>query len=587
MNEQIIIPKEKVILIDPLILSENSSRILRLMLEQHKDMTVFQRGNGMSDLRYKIYLPHPGRHGKRSKRYVVLARDLVRREGGVMPGTGGACPRYSVLSCGGSECLGSGHFSGVYRIAGTLTGDDHGGMRLKTHKRRVIKIQRHDKHWPWQAALREWELIAPLPHLSAKNISFDICPDGIVKSYLVMKECAGHELFSVIKEDMNNNYRCIQLAARMRISRNLLRALKEQVHDYGLVHRDIKPENIFFNPDTFEVNIIDYGLSCHAAYNDHKYPGSAIWAAPEVYTRAHALTHWTDIYSMALILSVLWGGQPRNPDSHFEQIRLQVGMETATLPRFCIRGLDINHYVSIVQLLENMMRDEPASRSSLQQGIELFDQMELELRLAGRPREERRQMAAAHAAANEARRRLHALDRRKKNNPLSRMEHIICAAVETIADSPCALAEFIDTLEIDVLKAAPARSKAALQLQVRDIINAFAWQAERLLDLNENVLGDYIKLDELAMTEAKYLAAKRELEGWLNDAKHVLDKLIKPKRRLILDDIAALNERIGRVLPDLETRRMQYLRSGGLFARKQSCQPALRNTGRHRYSAGA
>lgn len=59
---------------------------------------------------------------------------------------------------------------------------------------------------------------------------------------------------------------------------NILHAM-DRLHKLGIGHGDLKPENILINPKTYEIQIIDFGISC---MSDCKVSGTLLYDSPEI-----------------------------------------------------------------------------------------------------------------------------------------------------------------------------------------------------------------------------------------------------------------------------------------------------------------
>ncbi len=67
---------------------------------------------------------------------------------------------------------------------------------------------------------------------------------------------------------------------------NILMGIKD-CHDNQIIHRDIKPQNIIIDVHTFQIKIIDFGLSLHLSSKNSqcnlKKCGTIGYMAPEVF----------------------------------------------------------------------------------------------------------------------------------------------------------------------------------------------------------------------------------------------------------------------------------------------------------------
>lgn len=140
-----------------------------------------------------------------------------------------------------------------------------------------------------------------------KKIQTEKSKRGPVETFLTMRKFKGNSLAHILKSgDLTSDQ-------RFKLTIALLKALKEQVHDVGIVHRDIKPENIIVDLETMEVNIIDFGLSLSPkelkkirATARVAPAGSPQYVAPEILDNKKP-DEKADIYSLGRLLTQLWG----------------------------------------------------------------------------------------------------------------------------------------------------------------------------------------------------------------------------------------------------------------------------------------
>lgn len=59
---------------------------------------------------------------------------------------------------------------------------------------------------------------------------------------------------------------------------NILHAI-DRLHNLGIGHGDLKPENILINPKTYDIQLIDFGISC---MSDCKVSGTLLYDSPEI-----------------------------------------------------------------------------------------------------------------------------------------------------------------------------------------------------------------------------------------------------------------------------------------------------------------
>jgi serine/threonine protein kinase len=76
----------------------------------------------------------------------------------------------------------------------------------------------------------------------------------------------------------DTKYTPLSHSVLFKIMHNILKAM-HHLHDLNIGHGDIKPENILINEDTYEVQIIDFGLSCT---QNCPVAGTIIYDSPEI-----------------------------------------------------------------------------------------------------------------------------------------------------------------------------------------------------------------------------------------------------------------------------------------------------------------
>jgi serine/threonine protein kinase len=80
------------------------------------------------------------------------------------------------------------------------------------------------------------------------------------------------------KIEDDTKYTPLSHKALFKIMHNILTAM-HHLHQLNIGHGDIKPENILINEDTYEIQIIDFGLSCT---KDCQTAGTIIYDSPEI-----------------------------------------------------------------------------------------------------------------------------------------------------------------------------------------------------------------------------------------------------------------------------------------------------------------
>lgn len=94
-----------------------------------------------------------------------------------------------------------------------------------------------------------------------------------------MEHCKGVDLCKYILEDKND----LTEEQTKKVMRDLMSAMN-YVHANKICHRDIKLENIIMNTETYEVKIIDFGLTYKFDKNQKqtKKVGSQYYLSPSI-----------------------------------------------------------------------------------------------------------------------------------------------------------------------------------------------------------------------------------------------------------------------------------------------------------------
>lgn len=271
--------------INPHNMPPRQQHILSEFIKQNPHQTIIKKNtnynihfaklNNIVNVKIKFSLTH-----------TVLKRERVARN----PEKVGV--RFEIKS---NEILGKGRFGTVYKTH-TLVLDEDKNIFSSTTKQkpRIVKIQKS------KAGRNESVLNEKVPHLRSKKIIFNGEKKGDnFYTAAVAAQMPGKNLTDILKTEKLTTEKKLQLFLA------LLKAVKVQVHENGLVHRDIKPDNImvYFKPGSYipEVNIIDFGLAKLKEENDIGiYCGSFFYMAPEVMQRRGS-SPASDLYSLSKI----------------------------------------------------------------------------------------------------------------------------------------------------------------------------------------------------------------------------------------------------------------------------------------------
>ena len=144
--------------------------------------------------------------------------------------------------------------------------------------------------------------------------------DGVVKTlgfehlgkraFLVLEDIAGESVAKLIEQRQEKlpQEQCLRLGIRIA---NIL----DQIHAKKIIHKDINPTNIIWNPETDQVQFIDFGISTELS-REIKTPvspeimeGTLTHISPEQTGRMNrAADYRTDLYSLGVTLYELFTG---------------------------------------------------------------------------------------------------------------------------------------------------------------------------------------------------------------------------------------------------------------------------------------
>lgn len=280
--------------IDPVAMTADENRYLgRLLLQIHAESGEVYFPAGISTHQIARYGADPVR--------LNLRRPILIRARENNPDQ----LRFEVI---GDE-IGAGGFSHVYKIIQTLIPQADGSLTSK-NKRRVVKVQveppKASKAIENVTAKKEYRQASQIQHLHVKHPVYSNRAKQKI-SYMIGGYMFGCSLERFLTQDSKSGH--FSLEDRLRLSVELIRALREQVHAQNIVHRDVKSGNVIVNaksgksPQAF---YIDFGLSKHVSAKENLKCGTYKYLAPEIWKAANA-TQAADVYSLGVMLGELWG----------------------------------------------------------------------------------------------------------------------------------------------------------------------------------------------------------------------------------------------------------------------------------------
>ncbi len=346
--------------INPTKLSSEDAHLLKILFEQSQaKTTIFKK-----DRLHTICLPS---HKRNSSSFVdiKLTHTIVKRKRENQVNAF----RYDVIDHG--DLIGEGGFSHVFKIAGTFKPEEN-ELHLHTNKKRAVKVINHQTTQidvALKELINEIDATRAVGELHIKDPAY-FYPNTRDEfySYVVMRRKEGL-LFDLIsnERDPDSGVAPLTTPERLQLTLNTLRALRK-VHAAGVIHRDIKLENMFFDRTTKEVTYIDYGLSKSKNDQQTGCVGTQGYIPPESYRR-EVMDEKSDIYSLGIALSIIWGGMPQS-DTSSSEITKYEKPDFKDLFRYVKTGLYNDEQHAVEALIKSMASEDRNKRPSLEEAIQ-------------------------------------------------------------------------------------------------------------------------------------------------------------------------------------------------------------------------
>ncbi|MFA6302677.1 MAG: protein kinase [Legionella sp.] len=193
--------------------------------------------------------------------------------------------------------------------------------------------------------------------------------------YIVMRRFKAGFLFDLINQIRAGQF-IITLKSRLELTCSLVKALKEQIEDNGLIHRDIKVENIVLDINSYELIIIDYGFTIKRDEKDFvRSVGSPLYAAPEVWLNKDEVPLKSDVYSLGMILSILWGDSSALLIEQQDEIPFYHLRERQFIGLFDDIAIDNSTKAEVTGILKGFLNIEPSKRLGLQEALSRLEKL--------------------------------------------------------------------------------------------------------------------------------------------------------------------------------------------------------------------
>lgn len=438
---------------------------------------------------------------------------------------------------------GAGSFNEVFRVIGTLFPILTGGVMLKKFKQRLMR-----KGGPIPDKIMEFQsdVGKDVKHLHIKNTSVDK-KEG--STYTVVEEMEGENLIH-----QRAAFQSLNAEQLLQLTINLIRALQEQVHDYGLVHRDIKPDNIIGDLKNLAVNIIDYetAIPNELIQDVNERCGTLVYVAPEQIQK-HRISEQSDIYSLGATLGIPW--RIKSPRLNFynehREERKFVNLSVLDLSDHSIAYSRLSLLTEkersvFIPILKAMTENDIKKRNvNLKEAASTLDEMLVERKInrLGLKGEAALAFKKAHDIGEELRR----------ENVPSNMQRSDLTIEELIAlklgsfnsDDPILFKEFIESSQVRDFE------NVTDKVGLMNVIDNLQSEKLQLLIKLEKIISDL----NVQKSESESEEFEHERTQLLYEAQHLIEK---PKQNLTIDEAFELNARLKAGLEDLKIRVRRF-----------------------------
>lgn len=260
-----------------------------------------------------------------------------------------------------------GGFSELFKSLGVLIPEQNYLFRSKPiDKSRVCKIIPITEEFTAPMINREGSYTKMNKLLHCKTPVFDD-----THGYLVMRNAGKSDLHELLN-DLFAGDLVLSLLQKLQLTYTILKAIKEQIHDLGLIHADIKPENIMIDLDTMSVKIIDYAFAHEISLPREATStvGSIEYSAPEALYKA-TMTTKSDAFSAGITIAELWGDTstyPIQPNFSFQDV-YEFHKTRVWNRLFEFDSLSERMKNRIIQILDNLTHLNPDHRCTTEEAL--------------------------------------------------------------------------------------------------------------------------------------------------------------------------------------------------------------------------
>lgn len=423
---------------------------------------------------------------------------------------------YDVINL--SVVMGSGGTAEVFQVLGTLKRQIDDSLIFKTYHERILRKE-PILYSDFENFRSVDAIICKIEHLHYKPAVYS---KQLVEidTYAVMRRMKGVNFERFLASVQLSEEDCFELTL------NLLHAYKKQIHSMKLIHRDLKPANIIIDPNTFELNIIDYQSIRGEGFENNSPAITLQYASPEDIDGL-ATTFASDIFSLGRTIGVIWGAKYTR-ELHADESGFYIN-------KF---NFGDDHKKSFLAQYHKMTQKMHSKRGDIDAAINVFDKLRFERNLSKTDDPELKN--AILIAHNIVAKVLIDLHKPLLNNT---EEQIIVKALDEINDHPLVIKEFLEVLNMVAFRR--LTSKEEIKAKIMEI-------HKTLEDILVSIPLSISKLQELTNSDKFTPFILQTIKRYISELETLPVKQAKFKNTF--DDKLKLIEYLARRLNNLEKR---------------------------------
>lgn len=486
--------------------------------------------------------------------------------------------RFGVFNNTNTAKVGDGGFGVVKRLAGTLKKTGHHRYDFSVHNLRVVKKQLLNNDNQIEDFKKEALFTREHPELHVKA-EIVIGSPPLARSYMVLAEIPGEELFSILNKDYER-VRILTTEQRFKITLNLLYAF-QRTTSRNIIHRDLKFENVLVDLRSCAAQLIDFGLARFANEPDNRSCGTTSTSAPEMLTgNCSEADHRADIYALGMILIMLWRGGYRKTEEKRDIIESAKNGDNRYLPEFRkFLDLSVDDKQNMNLIIARMISYNPENRAAIVDMIDVFEEAYLNYCLRKKYNDEsdeqKKIITKSYQQGLALAELLHAIRFAPEADAVEDLLAVVEMCLYDMSDVPASVEMFVAAARVQLFQG--AKTVEEIRKRAQDVVQGMNGYLDFFMTEDEYI-NRQISCIELLASRKKYSALILEAKQCSEQLRYIYHKASKPTREMTFDDIAEVYtkfkyfsenikgrlEKLNESLFKLTTNR--YLHNVGLFA---------------------